>query len=100
MDCPKITGAGVQWLVAGCPALSTLNLKGTKATLTALNIIKERYPYSRIKAREVKNNQFIESESNRGGRVILWPLTTEINPVRRGVALVIMAIAKQPCRSL
>lgn len=51
MDCPKITGAGVQWLVAGCPALSTLNLKGTKATLTALNIVKERYPYSRIKAR-------------------------------------------------
>ncbi len=51
MDCPNITGAGVQWLVAGCPALSTLNLKGTKATLTALNIIKERYPYSRIKAR-------------------------------------------------
>ena len=52
MDCPKITGAGVQWLVAGCPALSTLNLKGTKATLTALNIIKERYPYSCIKARK------------------------------------------------
>ncbi|CAM9562727.1 unnamed protein product, partial [Ectocarpus sp. 8 AP-2014] len=44
MDCPKITGAGVQWLVAGCPVLSSLNLKGTKATLTALNIIKERYP--------------------------------------------------------
>ncbi|CAM9135908.1 unnamed protein product [Pylaiella littoralis] len=50
MDCPKITGAGVQWLVAGCPVMSTLNLKGTKATLTTLNIVKERYPYSRIKA--------------------------------------------------
>ncbi|CAN0057132.1 unnamed protein product [Scytosiphon promiscuus] len=49
MDCPKITGAGVQWLVAGCPALTSLNVKGTKATLTALNIVKERYPYSRIK---------------------------------------------------
>lgn len=51
MNCPKITGVGVQWLVQGCPALSSLNIKGTKATLTTLNIIKERYPYSRIKVR-------------------------------------------------
>ena len=50
MNCPKITGAGVQWLATGCPALSSLNVKGTKATLTTLNIVKERYPYSRIKA--------------------------------------------------
>lgn len=51
MDCPRITGTGVQWLAAGCPALSSLNLKGTKATLTAINIIKERYPNSRINVR-------------------------------------------------
>lgn len=69
MDCPKITGAGVQWLVAGCPALSTLNVKGTKATLTALNIIKERYPYSRIKARNTENAVLgWKLTGDRGGR--------------------------------
>lgn len=49
MRCPKITGVGVQWLTDGCPGLSSLNVKGTKATLTALNILRERYPYSEIK---------------------------------------------------
>ena len=50
MNCPKITGAGVQWLATGCPLLSSLNVKGTEATLTTLNIVKERYPNVRIKA--------------------------------------------------
>ncbi|CAM9630571.1 unnamed protein product [Choristocarpus tenellus] len=49
MNCCNITGVGVQWLADGCPNLISLNVKGTKANLTTLNIISERYPYSRIK---------------------------------------------------
>ena len=28
--CKQVTGVGVQWLAEGCPALQTLNVKGTK----------------------------------------------------------------------
>ncbi|CAN0132260.1 unnamed protein product [Ascophyllum nodosum] len=48
-NCPRITGMGVQWLADGCPVLCSLNLKGTRATLTALDVLKERYPYCYVK---------------------------------------------------
>lgn len=49
LNCTGITSVGVQWLALPSPALLTLNIKGTKANLTALNIIKEHFPYSRVK---------------------------------------------------
>ncbi|CAM9098476.1 unnamed protein product [Chrysoparadoxa australica] len=43
LGCHKVSGAGVQWLCEGCPAICLLNVKGTGASLTTLNIISERY---------------------------------------------------------